>query len=109
MLCSVKYLPSWPHYRAYKKSTAYIQNNSFSGEVPPALLKRKIIHFEGNPKLQKAKSLSKHAKLILGISVGLLATLAIVLLVILAMLHSQHRKRSYKRHQTKCEHSDKGI
>ncbi|CAM8943424.1 unnamed protein product [Rhodiola kirilowii] len=81
----------------------YASNNSFSGEVPPALLKRKIIHFEGNPKLQKAKSLSKHAKLILGISVGLLATLAIVLLVILAMLHSQHRKRSYKRHQTKFD------
>ncbi|CAM8940442.1 unnamed protein product [Rhodiola kirilowii] len=79
----------------------YIQNNSFSGEVPSALLKRKIIHFEGNPKLHKAKSLSKHAKLILGISVGLLATLAIVLLVILLMLHSQHRKRSYKRRQTK--------
>uniref|UniRef100_A0A7N0UUS0 non-specific serine/threonine protein kinase n=1 Tax=Kalanchoe fedtschenkoi TaxID=63787 RepID=A0A7N0UUS0_KALFE len=79
----------------------YIQNNSFSGEVPPALLKRKIFRFEANPKLHRAKRLSTHAKLTLGISVGLLATIAIVLLVILLMFHSQQRQGSHKRHGTK--------
>nr|AMM42869.1 LRR-RLK [Vernicia fordii] len=88
-----KYLGSLPNLREL-----YIQNNSFTGEVPPALLNGKvIINYEDNPGLHKKATKMLHFKLILGISIGILAVLLVLLLGSLVYLRSLQRKASHQK------------
>ncbi|XP_012085571.1 probable LRR receptor-like serine/threonine-protein kinase At1g67720 isoform X2 [Jatropha curcas] len=85
-----KYLGSLQNLREL-----YIQNNSFSGEIPSALLSGKvIINYEDNPGLHKEATKKMHFKLIVGISIGILAILSVLLLGSIVYLHSLRRKRS---------------
>ncbi|XP_075658369.1 putative LRR receptor-like serine/threonine-protein kinase At1g67720 isoform X1 [Castanea sativa] len=71
----------------------YIQNNSFTGEIPSGLLNGKIIfHYGDNPQLHKEVQDKKHFKLILGISVGVLAILSILLVGSLLLICNRQRK-----------------
>ncbi|KAJ6323569.1 hypothetical protein OIU76_010967 [Salix suchowensis] len=88
-----KYLGSLPNLQEL-----YIQNNSFTGEVPSALLTGKvIINYEHNPGLHKEAGKKMHSKLILGISIGILAALLIVLIGSLLLLRNLQRKTSHKK------------
>ncbi|TXG56134.1 hypothetical protein EZV62_017447 [Acer yangbiense] len=68
----------------------HIENNSFSGEIPRALLAGKInFKYENNPELHKRKM---RFKLILGSSIGVLAILLVLFLGSLYLLHNFRRK-----------------
>ncbi|OMO60348.1 hypothetical protein CCACVL1_24217 [Corchorus capsularis] len=73
----------------------YIQNNSFTGEIPPALLDRKItFNYEGNPGLHNEAQRKMRFKLILGISVGVLAVVLVLFVGGLILLRNLRRKVS---------------
>ncbi|CAN1152967.1 Probable LRR receptor-like serine/threonine-protein kinase At1g67720 [Linum perenne] len=73
----------------------YIQNNALTGNIPPALLNGKvIINYEHNPGLHKDTEKKLHFKLVLGISIGILAALSLLLLASLVFLQRLRRKNS---------------
>ncbi|KAI3698525.1 hypothetical protein L2E82_42140 [Cichorium intybus] len=81
----------------------YIQNNSLTGDIPPALLTGKIIFdYDGNHGLRRHTNHKSHYKLILGISVGILAVLFILFLGSLLLLR-------YFRTKTPSQRSDKAT
>ncbi|KAB2609863.1 LRR receptor-like serine/threonine-protein kinase [Pyrus ussuriensis x Pyrus communis] len=76
----------------------YIQNNSFSGEIPAGLLTGKIkFKYEYNLGLRKGERKQKHFKLIIGISVGVVAIVSLLLLGTLLILRNRRRKSSLQR------------
>ncbi|XWS34657.1 hypothetical protein CRYUN_Cryun21dG0056500 [Craigia yunnanensis] len=106
-----------PSYFNNEESTRcrYIQNNSFSGEIPPSLLSRKIsckqsrkkdavlcyaalqiykqlhvfsCNYEGNPGLHNEAQRKMHFKLILGTSIGVIAVLLVLFLGSLILLRN---------------------
>ncbi|XP_059633603.1 probable LRR receptor-like serine/threonine-protein kinase At1g67720 [Cornus florida] len=80
----------------------YVQNNSLSGEIPPTLLTGIVIfNYEGNPHLSQGAKHKKHHRLILGISVGVLAILLVLFLGSLLLLHNLRRKTSYQKSDDK--------
>ncbi|CAL8994063.1 unnamed protein product [Prunus brigantina] len=80
----------------------YIQNNSFSGEIPAGLLTGKItFNFEDNLRLHKGAQKQKHFKLIIGISVGVLAIVSILLIGSLLLLRNLQRRSSHQRSNEK--------
>ncbi|KAK7359428.1 hypothetical protein VNO77_01388 [Canavalia gladiata] len=89
------YLGSLPSLQALYvalKSQMFIQNNSFSGEIPSRLTSGKIIfNYDGNPGLYRGNK--KHFKLILGISIGVLVILLILFLGSLVLLLNSRRRR----------------
>ncbi|KAG6766344.1 hypothetical protein POTOM_030421 [Populus tomentosa] len=88
-----KYLGSLPKLQAL-----YIQNNSFSGEIPSEFLTGKVIfNYEHNPGLHKEARKKMHSKLIVGISIGILAVLLIVVIGSLLFLRNLQRKTSHKK------------
>ncbi|KAL9353168.1 hypothetical protein Peur_055848 [Populus x canadensis] len=88
-----KYLGSLPDLQEL-----YIQNNYFSGEIPAGLLTGKvIINYEHNPGLHKEAGKKKHSKLILGVSIGILAALLVVLIGSLLFLRNLQRKTSHQK------------
>ncbi|XP_070671178.1 probable LRR receptor-like serine/threonine-protein kinase At1g67720 isoform X2 [Malus domestica] len=91
---------SLPSYLASLPSLQelYIQNNSFSGEIPAGLLRGKItFKYEYNIGLRKRERKQKHFKLIIGISVGVVATVSLLLLGTLLILRNLQRKSSFQR------------
>ncbi|KAL9328899.1 hypothetical protein ACSQ67_003902 [Phaseolus vulgaris] len=89
------YLGSLPSLQAL-----FIQNNSFSGEIPAGLVSEKIIFdFEGNPGLYRGNK--KHFKMVVGISIGVLVILLILFLVSLVLLLNTRRKASQKKREEK--------
>ncbi|XP_068327246.1 probable LRR receptor-like serine/threonine-protein kinase At1g67720 isoform X1 [Pyrus communis] len=91
---------SLPSYLASLPSLQelYIQNNSFSGEIPAGLLRGKItFKYEYNLGLRKGERKQKHFKLIIGISVGVVATVSLLLLGTLLILRNLQRKSSFQR------------
>ncbi|XP_027340763.1 probable LRR receptor-like serine/threonine-protein kinase At1g67720 isoform X2 [Abrus precatorius] len=85
------YLGSLPSLQAL-----FIQNNSFSGEIPARLVSQKIIFsYDGNPGLYRGNT--KHFKLILGISIGVLVILLILFLGSLVLLLNSQRRRKYQK------------
>ncbi|KAJ0432067.1 putative protein kinase RLK-Pelle-LRR-I-1 family [Helianthus annuus] len=80
----------------------YIQNNSLTGEIPPELLTGKIIfNYEGNHGLHKHGKKKSHFKLILGISVGILAALFILFVGSLLVLRYFRKKAPTQRSDDK--------
>ncbi|KAH0991802.1 hypothetical protein GBA52_003285 [Prunus armeniaca] len=80
----------------------YIQNNSFSGEIPAGLLTGKItFDSEDNLRLHKGAQKQKHFKLIIGISVGVLAIVSILLIGSLLLLRNLQRRSSHERSNEK--------
>ncbi|XP_057486066.1 probable LRR receptor-like serine/threonine-protein kinase At1g67720 [Actinidia eriantha] len=76
----------------------YVQNNSLSGEIPPALLEGNVtFNYKGNPGLSRKAKHKIHYKLILGISIGVLAILSFLLLGSLLLLRYLRAKYSYQR------------
>ncbi|PSS13637.1 LRR receptor-like serine/threonine-protein kinase [Actinidia chinensis var. chinensis] len=76
----------------------YVQNNSLSGEIPPALLEGNItFNYKGNLGLSRKAKHKIHYKLILGISIGVLAILSFLLLGSLLLLRYLRTKYSYQR------------
>ncbi|XP_050375092.1 probable LRR receptor-like serine/threonine-protein kinase At1g67720 isoform X2 [Argentina anserina] len=74
----------------------YIQNNSFSGEIPAGLLTGNVtFEYNDNPRLHKGEHKHKHVKLIIGISVGVLAVVTILILGGLLLLRG-HREKSHE-------------
>ncbi|KAI4343355.1 hypothetical protein L6164_010715 [Bauhinia variegata] len=85
------YLGSLPSLQAL-----FIQNNSFIGEIPSGLLSGKLIfNYDGNPGLHKGNK--KHFKLIMGISIGVLAVLSISFFASLVLLHNLRRKKAQQK------------
>ncbi|CAN0896353.1 Probable LRR receptor-like serine/threonine-protein kinase At1g67720 [Linum grandiflorum] len=85
-----KYLASLPNLHAL-----YIQNNGFTGTIPPSLLTGKvIINYEHNPGLHKEAEKKLHFRLVLGISIGVLAALTLLLLASLVFLQRLRRKNN---------------
>ncbi|CAN1314232.1 Probable LRR receptor-like serine/threonine-protein kinase At1g67720 [Linum perenne] len=85
-----KYIASLPNLHEL-----YIQNNALTGNIPPALLNGKvIINYEHNPGLHKDTEKKLHFKLVLGISIGILAALSLLLLASLVFLQRLRRKNS---------------
>ncbi|MED6192654.1 hypothetical protein PIB30_011989 [Stylosanthes scabra] len=83
------YLGSLPSLQAL-----FIQNNLFSGEIPARLLSGKIVFsYDGNIGLYRGSK--KHFKLILGISIGVLAILLLLFLGTLVLV--LWRKKSQTR------------
>ncbi|CAH1414900.1 unnamed protein product [Lactuca virosa] len=81
----------------------YIQNNSLTGDIPPALLTGKIIFvYEGNHGLHRNTKHKSHYKLILGISVGILAVLFILFLGSLLLLRHFRTKTPSQRSDDKA-------
>ncbi|XVF43824.1 hypothetical protein PTKIN_Ptkin02bG0071200 [Pterospermum kingtungense] len=86
----------------------YIQNNSFSGEIPPALLSRKInFNYEGNPGLHNEAQRKMQFKLILGISIGVLAVLLVLFLGSLMLLRKRNLRR--KMSHRKCDENGNSL
>ncbi|ONI30222.1 hypothetical protein PRUPE_1G238400 [Prunus persica] len=80
----------------------YIQNNSFSGEIPAGLLTGKVtFNFEDNLRLHKGAQKQNHFKLIIGISVGVLAIVSILLIGSLLLLRNLQRRSSHQRSNEK--------
>ncbi|KAL7135005.1 hypothetical protein ABFS83_11G063900 [Erythranthe nasuta] len=70
----------------------YVQNNSLSGEIPSSLLRGNLtFSYEGNPHLKRATK--KHNRVILGASIGIVATL-IVLSILSILLLRRSRSRT---------------
>ncbi|XP_027340764.1 probable LRR receptor-like serine/threonine-protein kinase At1g67720 isoform X3 [Abrus precatorius] len=93
------YLGSLPSLQAL-----FIQNNSFSGEIPARLVSQKIIFsYDGNPGLYRGNT--KHFKLILGISIGVLVILLILFLGSLVLLLNSQRRRKYQKRKEKGTNS----
>ncbi|XP_039034540.1 probable LRR receptor-like serine/threonine-protein kinase At1g67720 [Hibiscus syriacus] len=75
-----------------------IQNNLFCGEIPAALLSKKInFEYEGNPGLHNEAQRKLRFKLILGASIGVLAVLLILFLASLILLRNFRRKMSHRK------------
>lgn len=75
----------------------YIQNNSLSGEIPPGLLSGNItINYKGNHGLRQKAKHKTNSQLILGISIGILAILAILLMFSVLLLCNLRTKASYQ-------------
>ncbi|KAM7484129.1 hypothetical protein LguiA_000138 [Lonicera macranthoides] len=75
----------------------YIQNNSLKGEVPQALLTGNItLDYRDNPGLSRGDKHKTRHKVILGASVGVLATLFILFLGSLVLLRYLRKKTSTK-------------
>ncbi|GFP96070.1 probable LRR receptor-like serine/threonine-protein kinase at1g67720 [Phtheirospermum japonicum] len=73
----------------------YIQNNSLSGEIPLSLLRGNLtFRYEGNPHLKRVTKTRN--KLILGISIGMLAILVLSILIILLLCRSKAKKSSQR-------------
>ncbi|CAI0426034.1 unnamed protein product [Linum tenue] len=88
-----KYLASLPNLHEL-----YIQNNSLTGTIPPTLLTGKvIINYEHNPGLHKEAKKKMHFKLVLGISIGILAALLLLLLGSLVYLLHHRRKNTIQK------------
>ncbi|XP_027154300.1 probable LRR receptor-like serine/threonine-protein kinase At1g67720 isoform X1 [Coffea eugenioides] len=80
----------------------YVQNNSLSGEIPASLLTGKqIFRYEGNAHLRRGEKSKRHYKLVLGISVGLLAILFVLFMGSLLLLRYIRVKRSYHKFDDK--------
>lgn len=95
-----KFTGALPSYLASLPSLQelYIQNNSFSGEIPAGLLTGKIkFKYEYNLGLRKGERKQKHFKLIIGISVGVVAIVSLLLLGTLLILRNRRRKSSLQR------------
>ncbi|KAJ7957641.1 Mitogen-activated protein kinase kinase kinase [Quillaja saponaria] len=93
------YLGSLPSLQAL-----FIQNNSFSGEIPSGLLNGKIIfNYEGNPSLHRGTKDKVHFQLILGTSIGVLAILSVLFLGSLVLFHNLRRKKSQQKGDDKCD------
>ncbi|XP_072089823.1 probable LRR receptor-like serine/threonine-protein kinase At1g67720 isoform X4 [Arachis hypogaea] len=81
----------------------FIQNNSFSGEIPARLISGKFVfNYDGNIGLHRGSK--KHFKLILGISIGVLAILLLLfigtLLLLLQRRKSQTRQKGVSAHKS---------
>ncbi|CAK7332431.1 unnamed protein product, partial [Dovyalis caffra] len=88
-----RYLGSLPNLQEL-----YIQNNSLTGEIPSTLLTGKvIINYEHNPGLHKEAGKKMHSKLIVGMSIGILAALLVVLIGSLLFLRNLRRKASHQK------------
>ncbi|XP_027340762.1 probable LRR receptor-like serine/threonine-protein kinase At1g67720 isoform X1 [Abrus precatorius] len=97
------YLGSLPSLQAL-----FIQNNSFSGEIPARLVSQKIIFsYDGNPGLYRGNT--KHFKLILGISIGVLVILLILFLGSLVLLLNSQRRRKYQKRKEKAGTNSKPL
>ncbi|KAG2409670.1 LRR receptor-like serine/threonine-protein [Vigna angularis] len=97
------YLGSLPSLQAL-----FIQNNSFSGEIPAGLVSEKIVFsFEGNPGLYRGNK--KHFKMVVGISIGVLVILLIFFLVSLVLLLNTRRKASQKKREEKESSKKKNL
>ncbi|KAM7269237.1 hypothetical protein ACFE04_024734 [Oxalis oulophora] len=73
----------------------YIQNNSFSGDIPPALLTSKLkFNYENNPGLHKQPHQNVNLKSVVGISISVLAVLAVLFLGSLLLWKNLRRKAS---------------
>ncbi|KAL3656056.1 hypothetical protein CASFOL_000452 [Castilleja foliolosa] len=71
----------------------YVQNNSLTGEIPLSLLRGNItFRYEGNPRLKRVTK--THNKLIIGISIGVLAILVLSISIILLLRRSNAKKSS---------------
>ncbi|KAG5520724.1 hypothetical protein RHGRI_033337 [Rhododendron griersonianum] len=78
----------------------YVQNNSLSGKIPPALLAGNVtFNYKGNPGLSQKGKHKAHYTMILGISIGILAIIAFLLLGSLLLLRYL-RKKSYQRNES---------
>ncbi|KAL1328541.1 hypothetical protein AAHE18_13G380300 [Arachis hypogaea] len=82
------YLGSLPSLQAL-----FIQNNSFSGEIPARLISGKFVfNYDGNIGLHRGSK--KHFKLILGISIGVLAILLLLFIGTLLLLLQRRKSRT---------------
>ncbi|XP_021893850.1 probable LRR receptor-like serine/threonine-protein kinase At1g67720 isoform X2 [Carica papaya] len=75
----------------------YIQNNSFTGKIPTQLLSGKLIfHYESNPGLNRGTGQKLRIKLIVGLSVGVIALVLFVVLAVLLFLRNLHQTSAGK-------------
>ncbi|WOH08162.1 hypothetical protein DCAR_0727599 [Daucus carota subsp. sativus] len=59
----------------------YVDNNSLTGDIPSTLLKGKLIlSYEGNPGLRDSTKHKRYRRMIVGVSIGLLAILLLLFL-----------------------------
>ncbi|KAF5945222.1 hypothetical protein HYC85_015450 [Camellia sinensis] len=80
----------------------YVENNCLSGEIPSALLAGNItFNYKGNPDLSRKAKHKIHYKLILGVSIGVLAILFFLLVGSLLLLRNLRTKTSYQRSDDK--------
>ncbi|CAH2041076.1 unnamed protein product [Thlaspi arvense] len=80
----------------------YVQNNSLMGEIPPELLAGNVtFNYKGNPGLTQKQKHKIHYKLIVSISVGVLAILSLLLIGSLLLLCNIQKKHSYHRSDDK--------
>ncbi|VFQ87661.1 unnamed protein product [Cuscuta campestris] len=79
-----------------------VSNNSLAGEIPSPLLTGKVIfRYEGNARLRQGENSKKHTKLIVEVSIGVLAFLVIVFIAGVALLCYFRKKAYYQRTETK--------
>ncbi|PIN09538.1 Serine/threonine protein kinase [Handroanthus impetiginosus] len=90
-------LPSYLGNLPYLKEL-FIQNNSLSGEIPSSLLKGNLtFSYEGNPHLKRVNK--TRYKLVLGLSIGLLAILFVLSIISILLLRRSRAKSASQRNE----------
>lgn len=84
----------------------YVENNSLSGNIPTSLLTGKnVFRYDGNTHLKRGEKNKMHHKLILGISIGLLAVLFLLLTGSILILYRIRKKAAYQHCSDKAHNS----